>query len=388
MLRAQGDDEQAESALREALAIFDGAADAPGLAGNDARIELADLLANRGEYAEADELLGEALAILRASPAPSHYRVLETLEKRFIVQIAQPSVDARETLRAIYDEAHEFYPDDSPILAICALGYGQHLYQQGEHEAAEPYLREAIQRFRANPKPPGIYYFSAGDALFQILRSRTDPESVAETDDLLVELIRLGGAFLGTDQMASTQAFYARRMVDRGRLGEALDAMLDAHQTFVDADRSVDDREPLRDQLTILAFKVAVRPDLGPEVYARARDAMERALLEEPDHAAMIVMLGAVLYRQGEFALAAETLDLPPEPLTRTPGGLARRIAPADHAFRALAHARLGHDEVARAELETLRAALGSDAGGQGAPPLLREVEALLEPTPSSTGDG
>ena len=64
-------------------------------------------------------------------------------------------------------------------------------------------------------------------------------------------------------------------------------------------------------------------------------------------------------------------------------------MAPADHAFRALAHARLGHDEVARAELEALRAVLvGSDAGNQSRPRLLREVEALLEPTPSSTGDG
>ena len=108
MLRAQGDDEQAESALREALAIFGGASDGPGLAGNDARVELADLLGNRGEYAEADELLGESLVLLRASTAPSHFRMLETLEKRFIVQLNQPSVDAGETLRAIYDEAHEF----------------------------------------------------------------------------------------------------------------------------------------------------------------------------------------------------------------------------------------------------------------------------------------
>ena len=172
-------------------------------------------------------------------------------------------------------------------------------------------------------------------------------------------------------------------MQDRGRLGESLDAMLDAHQTFVDANRSVGDREGLRDNLTMLAFKVAVRPDLEPEVYARARDAVERALLEEPDHPAMIVVLGAVLYRQGEFALAAETLDRPPAPLARSQGGMARKLAPADHAFRALAHARLGDDEVARAELETLRAALNGNYHA-----LLREVEAVLEETPSSTGDG
>ncbi len=119
--------------------------------------------------------------------------------------------------------------------------------------------------------------------------------------------------------------------------------------------------------------------------YARARDAVERALLEEPDHAAMIVVLGAVLYRQGEFALAAETLDRPPEPLSRSPGGLARRMTPADHAFRALAHARLGNDEAAREELATLRAALVGRNAGDQSPPLLREVEALLEPTPNGS---
>ncbi len=51
-----------------------------------------------------------------------------------------------------------------------------------------------------------------------------------------------------------------------------------------------------------------------------------------------------------------------------------------------MAHARLGDDEVARAELEAMRAYLGGkNAGGEGRPPILREVEALVEP--SSTGD-
>jgi len=54
-----------------------------------------------------------------------------------------------------------------------------------------------------------------------------------------------------------------------------------------------------------------------------------------------------------------------------------------------MAHARLGDDEVARAELEALRAAIGGkNAGGQRRPRILREVEALFEPTPSSTEDG
>ena len=51
-------------------------------------------------------------------------------------------------------------------------------------------------------------------------------------------------------------------------------------------------------------------------------------------------------------------------------------------------HASRTRDAVAREELATLRAAFdGSDPGEQGRA-LLHEIEALLEQTPSSTGDG
>jgi eukaryotic-like serine/threonine-protein kinase len=385
-LRAQGDDERAESALRAALTILDGASDTPGLAGYDARVELADLLANRGEYAEADALIEESLALLRASPSPAHFRILETLERRAVLQLSQPSADARETLREIYDEAHEFYPDDSPVLALAALGYGRQLFQHGEHEKAEPYLREAVQRFSALAEPPRIYLLGARDALFQIVRGRDDLESILETDDLLRDTIEGARKIWGADALAMNLKFYASRMFERERFGEALDAMLDAHQTLVDASRSVDERESLRDNLAMLAFKVAYHPDLDPEIYTRARDAAERGLLEEPDHPAMIVALGAVLYRQGEFALAAEILERA-KPLDTVPGGLARGISPADHAFRAMAHARLGDDAAARAELEALRTALTGRNDGDGGPAILREVEALVEHTPSSIED-
>ena len=387
-LRAQGDDERAEGALRAALATLQEASDTPGLAGYDARMELADLLGNRGDYAEADGLLGEALAILRASPSPTHFRTLVTLERRAVVQLNQPSGDTRETLRAIYDETHEFYPDDSPVLAIAALGYGRTLFQSAEHEAAEPYLREAIQRFRAGPNPPGIYFFAACDALFQIIRSRTDPDSVAETDDLLRDILRLGQGFLGVDDLARNLAYYANRMVDRGRFDEALDAMLDAHQAFVNANRPVDERKALRFGLVKLSIKVVLRPDQAPELYTKARGAVEIALLDDPDNLHILAVLGAVLHRQGEYALAAQTLDQLREPLSRSPESESRKIAPLVHAFGALAHARLGDDGVAREELEALRAAFAARDPGEEGRAVLREVEAVLEHTPPPAGDG
>jgi hypothetical protein len=100
------------------------------------------------------------------------------------------------------------------------------------------------------------------------------------------------------------------------------------------------------------------------------------------------VVLGAVLYRQGEYTRAAETLDQLTAPLSEVAGGLARDISPADDAFEALVHARLGHDARARKALDALRAAFeGQDVQGW-ALAVLREAEALLEPTAPPTGDG
>ena len=231
------------------------------------------------------------------------------------------------------------------------------------------------------------YLFGALDALFNTVRGRDDPESIREADDLLRDLLEAGRNILGADAMSTNLKYYARRMVDRGRLGDALKAMQDAHQVLVDANRSVAERGNLRDNLTRLAFRAALRSDLEPEVYDRALEAAERALMEEPGNAAMTVALGAVLYRLGEFALAAETLAQPSQPLSRSPGGLARKMGPADHAFRALVHARLGDEEAARRELATLRAAIAGKGADDQARAILREIEALLESPPSSTED-
>lgn len=164
-------------------------------------------------------------------------------------------------------------------------------------------------------------------------------------------------------------------------------ALLDAHQLLMDAGRSEADRESLRDNLTIFAFEIARHPGREPELYSRARVAAELAVEVEPEHAAMLTSLGALLYRQGEYALSAEKLDQA-QPLSSYRGGLARAIAPNDHAFRAMAHARLGHHARALSELETLRALLEGRTDGDQGPALLREAESLLQETsPSTEGD-
>ena len=382
-LQAQGADEEAERAFRDALSILSRTSGTTGLTHYNARVGLADLLANRGEYAKADELLGEALVILNESPATSRFRTLETLERRIQVQLAQPDLDAIESLQAIYNVVRELYPDESPLLAITALGYGRHLAQQGDKEAGIVYLREAITRLRLMPNPPSVYVTGTCDTLFQLLRSSTDPEIVAEADNLLRDIITYGAEFLGTDSLAANLKYYAKRLHDRELLAEALEAMLEGHQVLVDADYSVDGRESLRDGLTMLAGEISIQSDQDPALYARANEAVDRALLEEPDHPAMLAVKGIVLYRLGEYQAALKALEFE-KPLSKVRGGLARAISPADHAFRALAHEQLGNHESALAELEELRAKFGRKKLSDGQTAILQEVESTVEPSSSS----
>ena len=386
-LRAQGEDDEAERALRRALSILDGASDAPGLAGYDARIALADLLSNRGEYTEAEELLRESLDLLRASPSRTHFRIIETIERLVTVQLNQPEADARDTMRQMYEETHSFYPDTSPLLAISAMGYGRQIFENGDAEAAIPYFREAIDRFRASPNPPRISFLAACDGLFQILRGKEDVASIKESDDLLRDIIDLARTMWGVDSLATNLKYYASRLVERGRHADALNAIMDAHQSFVDAGRSIDERENLRDNMAMIAFQVAVKPELETELYATARYAAELALTEEPNHPAMLVALAVALYRLDELALSAEMLDRIRGPLSKMRGGLARGITPADHAFRAMTYARLGNEAVARAELEAMRAVIAEKNGNADAPEILREVEAVVEQSSSSVED-
>ncbi len=384
--RALGEEKLAEATLRRALAIFD-ARGVPGLVSYQSRIELAELLTNRGEYVEADALLGGVLGLLRESPSPPTFRILTTLEQRYLIQTNQGAVDAGETIHQIYEESRKLYGEDSRIRAVTAMGYGKHLMQSGDHENAEPLLREAIQRFKRDPNPPRAFYFAACDSLFQILRSRTDEAGMTEADEALGLTLDLGSDFIGAGELATTRRYLATRLAKRGLSVQALEQLLRAHDEMLAADSSVSDREQLRDPMTALAMDLARQSGLSEEHYDRAREAIERALSEEPGKPAMVVALGAILYRQGELEYAAETLDSIGD-LSRHPGGLARSFSPGDRAFRAMVNAKLGREEAAREELAGFRKALNSKGWGDEGAELLREVESVLEGTQGSGGGG
>ena len=183
--------------------------------------------------------------------------------------------------------------------------------------------------------------------------------------------------------IADNLTYYAGRMVERGRFADAVQAIIDAYQAYVDEGIPVEERHGRRSALTMVCLRVSLVPDLPVETYALARSGVELALAEDPGNPAMTTALGAALYREGDFARAAQTLALVTEPLKSSGDRLASKVGPADHLFRAMAQARLGAEREARAELEAFRAALGDEELDAVQRAALAEAQALIEHDPS-----
>jgi serine/threonine protein kinase len=388
LLRLLGEVDEAEQALREALALLDGAADAPGLAGHEARLELADLLTNKGRFEEADALFEQALVRLRASPTTSRARILATLEKRFQAQLNTASEGAIATLREIYDEAHAFYEGGSPLIAMSALGLGNYLAKHGQPQEAEGYLREALERLKSAGIETGMMPMVAYEALFQIVRTRKDPDSVRETDEFLRQTIELARPAWSGEILAENLSYLGERMLERGRYGDALDAIYEGHAALVDDGAPPESQERLRRGLTNVALQIVLRPGLDVEVYGRARRNVEQALQDEPDDPAMLAVLAATLYREGDLEQAAETFALLDGPLTRSSSRLARNVAPADRGFHALTLAQLGQAAEALAELEAFRAGLEGKDLDATTRAFAAEVEDVVQRSRSSEDEG
>jgi hypothetical protein len=128
-------------------------------------------------------------------------------------------------------------------------------------------------------------------------------------------------------------------------------------------------------RLNAVSWSVVSQPGAAPEVYRLALEQAETACRLEPDNGALLNTLGVAQYRAGQYREAVATLT----ESDRINSGGQLGPQPADLAFRALAHHRLGERDRASADLGRLRALMGNtDRTGVGENQLfLREAEAI-----------
>ena len=125
-------------------------------------------------------------------------------------------------------------------------------------------------------------------------------------------------------------------------------------------------------ELDTTARAIVRRSDGTPEEYRRALRLAGAASGLRPENGALLSTLGVALYRTCDLPKALETL-------TRSDG--IQQDHPANAAFLAMAHSRLGHEDRARAELARARELLSQDRWKQDeeSQVFLLEAEDLIE---------
>jgi tetratricopeptide (TPR) repeat protein len=126
------------------------------------------------------------------------------------------------------------------------------------------------------------------------------------------------------------------------------------------------------EEFSDLARDAVESPCADPDRLERALRAARIATEHAPDNGQIVNTLGVALYRTGDFAGALATLMRADE--------LNKGKEPADVAFAAMAHFRLGHVEEASAALERLRGMIDDeiDESDEDDRRFLEEAEATL----------
>lgn len=153
-LYLENKDAEAEPLLRKSLAIY--RQDGPNY-GSEARNYLALLVERKGDYAEASELLKEAVAIdgrTDGKDGPNYTISLHNLASD-LIDLGDLN-GAEEKLRETLAIRRKVLGNNHPMLVYTLNNLGYVLLEKGEWRQAEPFLREALEldRKRLGDKHP------------------------------------------------------------------------------------------------------------------------------------------------------------------------------------------------------------------------------------------
>jgi len=385
LLRMKGDDLAAEQALRESLRIVDSVPRPSIQVSSAMRLDLAKVLIEGRKFEEAETLLEGSLELLRAGPRV-HLSVLETLSLLARCLQAQGEEGRMaEVWRELYVAMGEFYPAGSREMVTLAWRYGKWLYDQGRHLQAEPVLRVAVEGGRSSGEQATRQHVQTLDMLFQIVRARTDPASVAEADRVLEEILlavpEIDGLW-SSDTLLGNLGYLVAGRIDRGEFARATPVAAEMLR-LAGAEGMDNLLEGLHLQLGQLATTVVMRSGQAVEDYESALRAARTGLEawmatpvsdrgSTPHDEDYRAALAGALYRLGRIQEAEQELARLPEASSR---GTQR--AAIDSAFRSLVSLAAGDVESAGAHLRELRQRLTPELlQSNGLPALVDEVEA------------
>jgi serine/threonine-protein kinase len=175
LLKDKGDRAEAERLQRRVLEMK------RRLVGNDLATastlnNLAVLLADRGELTEAEGLYREALEIRRTKLGADHLLVINTLNNLLVLLRQREDLDAAEPLaREVLAVRRRVQGEDHPDVSVAMYNLAAILRTRGSHDEAEPLFREAIDRTIAVKGREHPEVASMRSGLASLLRSKDAP---------------------------------------------------------------------------------------------------------------------------------------------------------------------------------------------------------------------
>ena len=302
--------DEAHSALTESLRIE---ALRPGQAlsyGCSTRRELAQLLAKRGHYAEADALLEQALVLLRAAPKIQHLQIVTVLEERLILAVSNPG---QGDLDPIYLEmvqaVNQAFPPGHLFHGKVLHGRAYYLATHGRMKEAIPIFEEALAILESIDNPPPSLEFSALDMLYQCVRAQGQKDKWREADQVLIKFIRQAPKLWSIDEPRYGQNLEAAAgmFYEHGRLSLALEVSVE-YIRF--AGRNADEAtlQLVTDRITALIWDTAIDPSMTPADFGMALQLLEEFPTDGSNPLRTKILRAALNARLGQPAALTETL--------------------------------------------------------------------------------
>ncbi len=211
--------DESEALFRSALAVQRQSTPGPETARS--LDDLAMLLQKKGEAAEAEEMLAEALSIRRRLLGDEHPEVARTLHNlAFILKARGDLAGTERVLREAVEIWRELLGDEHPHLASTLVNLSVVLQEQGRLADAEPLVREAlaIQRRSLGNDNPGT-----GGALYNLAKLEQSQGKLADAELHYRQALEVLGPALPQDHptLAAIRSRLGYVLTDLGRAAEA-----------------------------------------------------------------------------------------------------------------------------------------------------------------------
>ena len=179
----------AEQRLRASLAVHEATYGADAVQTAQVRVDLCQVLVQRGELDDAERCLAAAERVTATLPDGDPTRLSGRIRRADLLRARGDKAAADATLQPVVDWLRTHQPDSrETLLAVNLLAGIRH--ERGDVDGAEPLYRSAIAGFQARGEHKNLDYLTAQNNLVMVLNSRGRREEMVPVLEQLAATCR------------------------------------------------------------------------------------------------------------------------------------------------------------------------------------------------------